>query len=157
QHPGAAGYCTLAVSPDQQTLVTAAADGVAWRWDLKTGTRVGSPLRHGSLVVNAAFSRDGRKLLTATRGGPVPRWDLPTVRATALRAHSIGVEAVALSPDGRLFATGTADGLVRLWLTESLRLVGPVHRHRSGVPALAFSPDGRLLAMGTERDGIDVV
>jgi WD40 repeat protein len=67
------------------------------------------------------------------------------------------VTGAALSPDGRVFATSTGFGIVRLWQTDSLRPVGPVHRQSSRVAALAFSPNGRRLAMGTESDGIRVV
>jgi WD40 repeat protein len=157
RHFGPPGYYTLAVSPDHQTLVTAGQNGLVWRWDLKTGEPIEPALRHDSCVLAAVFSRDGRKLLTTVRGGTLHVWDLRTGRANDLPANSIEVNSVALSPNGQLFATGTADGLVRLWHTDSLSLAGPVYRQRSGVPALAFSPNGRLLALGTERDGIRII
>jgi WD40 repeat protein len=66
-------------------------------------------------------------------------------RAT-LRAHVGGANTVAFSPDGRMLATGGADGAIVIWdaieFVERRRLVG----HAGEVFAVTFSPDGRLLA-----------
>ncbi len=56
----------------------------------------------------------------------------------------------ALSPDGKLLATGTPDGKVKLWEVASGRLLAAVQAHPSGEPdisiAVAFSSDGRVVA-----------
>jgi RNA polymerase sigma factor (sigma-70 family) len=55
-----------------------------------------------------------------------------------------GVKAMALSPDGKLAATG--EGL-RLWDLATGQEV-PAFKERWGAQAVAFSPDGKLLATG---------
>ena len=64
-----------------------------------------------------------------------------------LIGHTGPVYAVVFSPDGRLLATASFDGSVRLWDGASrLPLGQPLAGHTETVTAVAFSPDGRLLA-----------
>ena len=58
----------------------------------------------------------------------------------------------ALSPDGKLVATGGIDGIIRLWDVESGKLVKALVGHDSYVYGLAFSPGGRYLASGGSFD-----
>lgn len=73
-----------------------------------------------------------------------------------LRGLSMPAVSIALSPDGKTLATGSADGSVVFW---------DVHNHRQlNCPSggfwdkdqapVAFSPDGKLLASGNRDDNI---
>jgi WD40 repeat protein/tetratricopeptide (TPR) repeat protein len=75
--------------------------------------------------------------------------DVPAgaVRVTSLR-HSKLVREVAITPDGRHFATGSFDGTARVWETATGRPAGPPLWHTNYVATVAFSPDGNTLAAG---------
>jgi WD40 repeat protein/serine/threonine protein kinase len=69
-----------------------------------------------------------------------------------LRGHHASVWTVAVSPDGRLCASGSADRTVKLWDLATGRLRASLEGHTGTINAVAFSPDGRRLASAAGRD-----
>jgi WD40 repeat protein len=63
--------------------------------------------------------------------------------------HTGWVVSVSFSPDGRLLASGSEDGTIKLWRVEDGSLVRTLTGHTVPVISVSFSPDGRLLASGS--------
>jgi len=63
------------------------------------------------------------------------------------------INVVALSPDGRLVATGGEDHVVKLWETDGGVELRTLVRHDAGITSISFSPDGRLFASASQ-DGM---
>ena len=59
---------------------------------------------------------------------------------------------MALSADGQWLAGGGSDGIIRLWETESGRLLVTLQGHAGAVRCVALSGDGRLVA-SSNQDG----
>jgi WD40 repeat protein/DNA-binding SARP family transcriptional activator len=71
-----------------------------------------------------------------------------------LQGHEDEVRSVAISPDSRTLASGSADGSLLLWDLENGLLLDSIEGHVDSVEALSFSPDGRILASGSFDDSI---
>jgi WD40 repeat protein len=97
-------------------------------------------LNHGEGVYGLAWSADGTRLASSGWEGRVRVWEPATGRL--VRELPGGSSTLALSPDGRLLASGAGEILD----TRSGSPCGTLGVER--VDALAWSPDGRVLAAG---------
>jgi WD40 repeat protein len=107
-----------------------------------------------------AFSPDSRWMAAGGRQG-LRLWHVDTGKSWHERrpGHVSGVGSLAFAPDGKLLLSagkdsktlagksyvpaGREDSAVRLWDTNSGKLLRVVAEHSTGVTRVAFSPDGR--------------
>ncbi len=71
---------------------------------------------------------------------------------TELIGHSkmfAGVRSVAISPDGKIIASGSEDYTIKLWNLETKREIRTLSGHSHFVRAVAFSPDGDMVISGS--------
>jgi len=99
-----------------------------------------------SQALEASRMRDVEKISDTARQGP-PTGEAARVLGK-LKLPRSRVEAVAVSPDGALVATGHGDRTARLWSARTGRQLKVLTGHFGHVIAVAFSPDGKLLATG---------
>ncbi|KAF0177678.1 MAG: cytochrome C [Limisphaerales bacterium] len=102
-------------------------------------------------VNSVAFSTDGR-WVAAAGGEPGLQGQAAIWRVTdgglvrKFEGHFDALYSVALSPDGKLLATGSYDQKIKLWDTATGKEVRTLTGHNGAVYGLAFRPDGRVLA-----------
>jgi eukaryotic-like serine/threonine-protein kinase len=142
-------------SPSGQIVATACDDGAVRLWDVATGRALGKPL-----------------------GTPCPAPSDPAFNRGEHHASELGIITLArdhdpvcclsFSPDGKVLASATMRGWVRLWDPATGRLLTSLQHHdwsqaeaynqhgkiysRSGVEKVSFSPDGKVL-LTAGRDG----
>jgi WD40 repeat protein len=119
------GVWRAVFSPTGQQIATAGGDGMIRLWNAGTGALV-HEFDLSDVSTSIAYAPSGRRLLTGNygTGTTVRLWNLETMREMAsFGGHTSGVQAVAISRDGRWAASGSHDCAVRLWeLPAEVRL-----------------------------------
>ena len=102
------------------------------------------------------------KMHLATAPAPYRGWEWDYLRRLSdnseftLEADREGAYALAVSPDGKIIATGGNDKAVKLWDAGTRSLIGELEGHTGTVTTLDFSPDGKLLASGSTDKTIKI-
>lgn len=114
----------------------------------------------GSVCISQRLSTYTAKRYAMISGGGdkvLKRWPLSSVTSNSaspvalvashsVRAHDKDVNALAMSPNDALVASGSQDTKVKLWNSADLSLLATLSGHKRGVWRVAFSPVDRVLA-----------
>jgi WD40 repeat protein len=155
---------SVVFSPDGGRLLSGSNDGLAAVWDVASGKRICNFKKHQKQVTRVAFFPSGKEAVSAGQDKMLRVWDAQTGEERLAIAHPEVIWGLAVSPNGRLIATGTGgssldnpvlqrieqgeENVVRLWNATSGNLVREIKGHTKVVYTLGFSPDGRTLASG---------
>ena len=132
----------VALNPDGDAARALMLDLILWHpWPRLS-------LRAKSEVTSLALSTDGRLLIVAS-GEKASVYEVKsgTMRGQPLTNRSL-ITAVALTGDGKLAATGDAQGEIRLWNLDSDNMQGRSWTLVGPIRSLAFSRDGKRLVAG---------
>jgi WD40 repeat protein len=145
-------------------------------WDADAGRERAELKGHKQTIFKAAFSPDGKLLATGTMslklgallappelvGQPASTtelklWDVTAGKEQAgadLGDNERMISLLMFSPDGRLLASHSAHGALRLWdVANCKRLPCPRDWDNLSLDSMAFSPDAKVLATG-EVNGV---
>src|SRR5581483_161489 len=143
RYPLPDGVWSFAWSPDGKSIATPSVREV-----YLIDTASGAMLRRFPLAshcTQAAWSPDGRRLALAEDDHLIHILDLTDgSESPPLAGHLGTVTCVTFQPGGNLLASGSWDGLMRLWdWREGKEVISAV----AGSEAITFSPDGRKVAV----------
>jgi WD40 repeat protein len=141
---------------DNEVVASISQDCTVRLWDLASGKEVRNLSAERGGYYDVCFSPDRRTL--ACCGVRIRIWETKTYQVI----HEFGDTAVlkcgwihclAFSPDGKILAAGSQDGVIRFWNPANGKMVHQVEAHKEGVKSLAFSCDGKYLASAGDGDG----
>jgi WD40 repeat protein/serine/threonine protein kinase len=149
---------TLYMSHDGSIVVAAGGDSRARGWNV-VDFKVRSEMPIGdSRIRTGCLSPDGATLflgiaskhsaISVSRAGEPP---------ATIECDASTVTTLAVSPDGRVVASGSGNGGVKFWDTRTGQEIrSRFNAHRSGVSTLAFSSDGVRIATGSTDGSIRI-
>ena len=138
----------VAWTRDACGLATVSADAILRLWNPVDGGGVRELVGHRDAVWSVSRLSDNR-FVTASADATARVWDVGERTEPVLQCGSeegVGVRGVACSPDGRLAATATSQGQVRLWNMATCTVSRDMPTVRCRVNAVAFSPAGDIVA-----------
>lgn len=154
----------VAFSPDGGRVVSGSVNKLAVVWDVASGKQICVFNKHEKAITRVAFLSSGKEAVSNGQDKMLRVWDARTGEERLAIAHPDAVWGLAVSPDGRLIATGTGgttvdnpilqridqgqENILRLWNAASGNLVREMKGHTNVVFAIAFSPDGHTIASG---------
>ncbi len=170
---------SLAISADGKTLFSGNNDGTIQLFDSFTGKLLKtltppksedaySDFQKASAVSSLAVSNDGKTLVNSgyddshqsikeTDGKNIKVWNLETGKLVQNFSVGIGgIDTVAISPDGKTFASGGYAYEISLWDIETGKKLRTLSAKQGGVNAIAFSQDGKTIVSSSGNKSIKV-
>ncbi|KAH8802341.1 quinon protein alcohol dehydrogenase-like superfamily, partial [Flagelloscypha sp. PMI_526] len=150
------GYQVRSVtfSPDGKLVVMGSPDGFGKVWDSESGKQL-LELREKDVDLHISTRSAPTTMITTDSG----KWVLTTRRIGIENRNYRFVDAgtsVAFSPDGKRIVSGSDDGFVRIWDTESGKRIQKCCVHASSINSVAFSPDGKCIVSGSDDKSVRV-
>ncbi len=136
----------LAFSPDGRMLASTGDDGSFRLWRVADGKPLNRLSAHDGLAFGVAFTRDAERLVTCGSDGLVHVWKDGQKQAT-YRDHRARVEAIAVSADGRWFASVGKDRALVVRAIETGQLQFRWDEGQGTLASVAFAPDSSRVAV----------
>ena len=142
------GSPAMAISPDDEWIITGSNDKSARVWNARSGELRFPPLSFTANVSAVAWSPDASQLLTVSEDNFVRLWRADNGQPIAQpMQHAAYVQSATFSPDGRTLLTTCRDRIARLWNALTGVPLGELP-HDDEIKATAFSPNGKTVVTG---------
>lgn len=154
------GIFAVAVSPDGKVIATGGVDKHIRLWRRDTGRQLADVEAHQDTIRALHFYMAGAELRLLSGGADniIRIWRVSVsgnkgelTYASNIPAHDDAVMALALSPDGKTFASVSKDKMLKTWRVDGGGQENRSHGDRA-LNAVAYSPDGKIIAVG-DTDG----
>ncbi|HEY9693937.1 MAG TPA: hypothetical protein V6D15_17175 [Oculatellaceae cyanobacterium] len=144
---------SVAISPNNQTLISGSFDKKIKIWDLASGELINTLSGHTKAVFSVAVSLDGKIIASGSRDETINLWEMDSGRLiNTLTGHSGSVRSLLLSQDGQTLISGSFDKTIKLWDLSTGELINTITDNINPISAIALTPDNQIASSG--EDGI---
>ncbi|CAE6469379.1 unnamed protein product [Rhizoctonia solani] len=149
----------VGISADSGRIFSVSEDRIIHVWDEQTGEleyTIGPIETDGAYDSEyqefwpAAFLFDAKRVVCGSRSGRIYMQD-GNEPSFSFTGHNDQVSSITFSPDGKSFASGSANGVIMIWdASTGDRLFDPFTGHYRSINSVVFSPDGTQVASGSD-------
>ncbi|MFM7888024.1 MAG: NB-ARC domain-containing protein, partial [Pseudanabaena sp.] len=154
---------SVAFHPQENLVVSGGDDHGIKLWELQRGRCIKTLQGNSNAIYVIAHSSNQNLLASGHEDQTIKLWNVninaphalePDLQPfQVLRGHSDRILSVALSPNGQILASGSADRTIKLWHSHLYphvdKPIKTLQGHRSWVWGIAISADSKFLASGS--------
>ncbi|CAI2364332.1 unnamed protein product [Moneuplotes crassus] len=167
--------------PDGNSFITGSSDGICRMWDTsgsvnavmfnedsmvlsqKAGTSFPreQPKKAQVLpndvdsIFDCKWNKDGSALVSVSEKNNVILWNPEGKLRASYQGHTDSVTTIDWK-NNNMFATGSQDGVIKVWDVQSSTAQKTLNYHESGIKCLQWDPTGAFLASGSEDCTIQI-
>lgn len=148
------GKSLFSASGNTATIDVAASNTVKI-WDLTQESNLQSIYNQVKTPQRLMLSPDGRYAVQRNGLG-ITLWEVNTGRQIRLLTGNSDWNVFTIDPQGKYICSGTSDGLVQLWDSQTGTLARTCDGHTDAITSVSLSPDGTYLVSGSRDKTIKV-
>ncbi len=110
------GISSVVFSSDSKTIASGSIDDTIKLWDAQTGQEFRTLTGHSANVSSVSFTPSGEEVISAGYDGLIKIWSVKDSRLSTIKAHSYGVNSIALDREGKILVSSeSSDGIIKVW------------------------------------------
>ena len=136
---------SVAISPDNSTLLVGCSDGKMMGYQIETGELIFDINAHSSWVTTVAYSPDGAYIISGGNDDKVKIWQSNGVLIYTCSGHIGDITCVKVSPDNQFVVSSSKDDLIKIWDIETGVEIRTLNGHENNVNGVDISPDSKYI------------
>ncbi len=146
----------LAISADNQKLVTCSSDKTIRLWDVPSGNLIRTFAGHSREITGVAFSPEDDRIVSTSIDRTARVWNLKGEEILLCQGHFDSVNTARFSSDSSEIITGSNDKTIRIWNGDTKSSTSSIRGHQNVVWSADFLGNGKTVVSASEDKTVTV-